>query len=122
MATDRAALGSRGEARAVEHLASLGYQIVERNYRCREGEIDVIARDGGDLVFVEVKTRRTFSCGSPAEAVGFRKQRKLVRAARRYLVERGLGEADCRFDVAEVYFLDGLPVRVEVIKGAFSGE
>ena len=122
MGTDRAALGRRGEWRAVRHLESLGYEIIERNYRCRHGEIDIVAREAGDLVFVEVKTRRSKSFGCPSESVDSRKQRKLISSGRQYLIERDLGEIDCRFDVAEVYFLDGQPVKVEVIKGAFSAD
>ncbi len=86
------------------------------------GEIDIVARDGGDLVFVEVKTRRSDTDSAASEAVGFRKRGRIVRTALNYLDERGLGEVGCRFDVAEVYFVNGRPVTVEVIKGAFSAE
>lgn len=122
MGTDRAALGNRGEGLAVRHLESLGCEIVERNYRCKHGEIDIIARDGSDLVFVEVKTRRNTSFGYPSEAVDSRKQRKLILSAEHFLTERNLGEIDCRFDIAEVYFIDGRPKTVEMIKGAFSAD
>lgn len=122
MGTQRAALGRRGEGRAVRYLESLGYEIVERNYRCRHGEIDVIARDGGDLAFVEVKTRRTDEDGCPSAAVDLRKRRRIVLSAWNYLQEKDLGEIDCRFDVAEVYFVDGRRVRVDLIKGAFSAD
>lgn len=95
---------------------------MERNYRCRGGEIDIIARDGGDLVFVEVKTRRSDIDSSASEAVDSRKRSKIVRSAVEYLCERDLGEIGCRFDVAEVYLVNGKPVTVEIIKGAFSAE
>lgn len=119
MGSVRTALGNRGEERAVRHLQSLGYEIVERNYRCKSGEIDIVARDGGDLVFVEVKSRRSIRAGYPSEAVDSRKQRKMVLAAESYIAERDLGDADCRFDIVEVYFTVGSPVRLEVIKHAF---
>jgi putative endonuclease len=119
--TDKATLGARGEQLTAEHLLSIGYTIVERNYRCSFGEIDIVARDGDALVFVEVKTRRGVAFGYPSEAVDARKQRKLIASAYQYLVERDLGEIDCRFDVAEVYFERNRPVRVELIQGAFWG-
>lgn len=120
MGTDKAALGNKGEQLAAERLESLGYSIVERNYRSKHGEVDIIARDAEDLVFVEVKSRRSNSCGYPSEAVDSRKQTKLIRTAQRYLIERELGEIDSRFDVVEVYFTNGKPIQIEVIKGAFS--
>lgn len=75
---------------------------------------------GTDLVFVEVKTRRNMSFGYPSEAVDSRKQAKLVRAARNYLADRNLGEVDARFDIVEVFFENGKPVKIEVVKGAFA--
>lgn len=120
MGTDKASLGAKGEQLAVEHLQSAGYEIIERNYRNNHDEIDIVARNAGDLVFVEVKTRRSSSFGYPSEAVDSRKQCKLIRAARGYLLEKDLGEIDCRFDIVEVYFMNGSSVTVEVMKGAFS--
>lgn len=122
MGTPRSALGQHGEDRAVRFLESRGYEIIERNYHCPRGEIDIIARDAGDLVFVEVKTRRTDTDSSASQAVDSRKRGKIVRSALNYLSERKLGEVGCRFDIAEVYFVNGRPVTVEVIKGAFSAE
>lgn len=122
MGTQRSALGQHGEDRAVRYLESKGYTIIERNYHCRHGEIDIIAHDGGDLVFVEVKTRRSDTDSAASEAVGVRKRSRIVHTAINYLSERRLGEIDCRFDVAEVYFVNGRPVTVEIIKGAFSAE
>lgn len=95
---------------------------MERNYHCPGGEIDIVARDGGDLVFVEVKTRRSDIDSSASQAVDFRKRSKIVRSALQYLSDRNLGEIGCRFDIAEVYFVNGRPVTVELIKGAFSAE
>ena len=122
MVTARSSLGSAGEDKAVHHLESLGYRIIDRNYRCRYGEIDVIASDAGDLVFVEVKTRRSRSYGSASESVDRRKRQKLALSAQAYLQQNCPGEVSARFDVAEVYFENGRPVSVELIKGAFSAE
>lgn len=119
MGTDRAALGTRGERRASDYLVSIGYRIVECNFRCKAGEIDIIAQDAGDLVFIEVKSRRSNAFGYPSESVDKRKQQKLINSAQQYLIERDLGEIACRFDIVEVYFNDGKTVRIEVIKGAF---
>ncbi|MHB0998256.1 MAG: YraN family protein [Armatimonadota bacterium] len=122
MGTNRSALGARGEDRAVRYLESLGYSIIERNYHCKYGEIDIVARDGSDLVLAEVKTRRGDSFGAPSEAVDIRKQKKLILAGQSYMIDRDLGEIDCRFDVIEVYFTNGQPVKIDLIKGAFSAD
>lgn len=93
-------LGSEYEQRAAEYLTQRGLKILERNYRCRQGEIDLIARDGSYLVFVEVKYRSDDSKGDPAEAVGSRKQQHIREAARFYLYQKRYGEdTPCRFDV-----------------------
>lgn len=95
-------LGSAGENRAATHLAALGMRIVERNYRCRQGEIDLIAWDADTLVFVEVKARRGQGCGAPEEAVSAWKQRKIRQVAAWYLARLGY-EPFCRFDVVSVF-------------------
>ncbi|MBP6965429.1 MAG: YraN family protein [Armatimonadetes bacterium] len=122
MVTLRSVLGRHGEDRAARHLESLGYEVLERNYHCRQGEIDIVAREGGDLAFIEVKSRRSDADGAASESVTRRKRGRIVKAALAYLSERSLGEVGCRFDVAEVYFINGKPVTVEVIKGAFSAD
>ncbi|HEV7826191.1 MAG TPA: YraN family protein [Mycobacteriales bacterium] len=96
------AVGQYGERVAVRHLQAAGMVVLDRNWRCREGEIDVIARDGGTLVFCEVKTRRTTVYGTPAEAVVAAKAARLRRLALRWLTESGLDPADLRFDVVAV--------------------
>ena len=120
IAVRRRALARAGEDAAVEALRLRGYRVLARNVRLRRGELDVVAEEGGDLVFVEVKSRRSEAYGTPAEAVGFRKQRTLVQLAAAYLVRKGLGDRACRFDVVEVR-LDsaGRPVRVDVLRDAF---
>ena len=109
-----------GEEAAVAALRSRGYRILERNVRLRRGEVDVIAEEHGDLVFVEVKARRSEAYGTPAEAVSPRKQRALAALAAAYCSRRGLRERACRFDVVEVR-LDrgGRPIRLDVLRDAF---
>lgn len=96
-------IGTKYEARAAEYLEGKGCRILEKNFRCRIGEIDLIAQDKGCLVFVEVKYRADASCGSPQEAVDARKQARILRAAQYYLLRHGYGtETECRFDVVAI--------------------
>jgi len=113
----RADVGREGEAAAAALLRDKGYSILARNYRCRHGEIDIVAFEDGEYVFVEVKTRLTDEKGSAAEAVTPAKQRKIVRVAEQYLVERGLEDRPCRFDVVAV--TPGAGGTDEVVRGAF---
>ena len=93
-------VGGRYEDRAAAFLEQKGLQVVERNFRSRTGEIDLVAKDGTYLVFVEVKYRHTSESGRAASAVNRRKQRVISRTAKVYLLSRGYGEnTDCRFDV-----------------------
>lgn len=114
----RLALGKNGEDLAVGRLESLGYRVVERNYRCPLGEIDVVAEDADCLVFVEIKTRLGGSTGEAKEAVTYRKKRQITRAALYYLKARGCMDARARFDVVAVS-LDGAKRRIEVVRDAF---
>ncbi len=108
-------VGAQYEELAARCLEEKGYQILERNYRCRQGEIDLIALDGSCLVFVEVKYRRDGRTGDPAEAVDFRKQRRIIRTAAYYCYNRNIGESHaCRFDVISV-----LGSEVRHIENAF---
>ncbi|MCW5211512.1 YraN family protein [Desulfobulbus sp. TB] len=111
------AVGSFGEDCAVKHLAQQGYTILERNFRLRIGEVDIIARDGEYLVFIEVKTRRSQQFGSPFEAVDIRKQQQIVHVASAYIRGR---EIPVRFDVVAVH-LHGQNVQVEILQNAFEG-
>lgn len=96
-------IGNEYEDRAAKFLEHMGYEILERNFFCRQGEIDIIAREGGYLVFVEVKYRKNTGCGEPQEAVHPLKQYRIGRAALYYLVRNGFSaEYPCRFDVAAV--------------------
>ena len=96
------AAGAAGEALACRHLEELGYRVVARNFRCRSGEIDVVARDGEVTVFVEVKDRRGRSHGEGHESVTVGKRRRVVRAARLYAAVNGLSESPIRFDVVSI--------------------
>lgn len=103
------------EQQAAEYLTAQGYRIVEKNYRGGQGEIDLIARESGYLVFIEVKGRRSGQNGDPSEAVGYAKQRKICRTARWYLMEKRWGESTpCRFDVVTILGSD-----IRVIRHAF---
>lgn len=99
----RQVLGSWGEDLAVEHLTAQGYEVLARNWRCRDGELDVVARRGDVLCFVEVKTRSGVGFGEPAEAVTLQKLRRLRLVAGRYLsAQRPTGWSTLRFDVVAV--------------------
>lgn len=118
-----ASLGKLGEELALEALKKNRYRILEQNYRCPWGEIDLIARDGNTLVFVEVKTRSSSLFGSPLHSVGRSKQRKLVKSAMNYLNAHGLHHSDCRFDVVSVMIdPDRHKNHVEVIEDAFDAD
>ena len=98
----RGRLGDAGEAAAAAHLTKAGFRIVARNHRCRRGEVDLIAEQGELLVFVEVRTRATDAFGSPEETVGFKKQQRVVLAARDFLARRRGPDRAIRFDVIAV--------------------
>ena len=103
MGMEKKSLGKAGEDAAAAYLARQGYRICERNYRTPTGEIDIIARKHGVIVFIEVKTRRSLSCGTPAQSVGYYKQKKIIQTARWFLRQGQLEGCPCRFDVIEVY-------------------
>src|SRR4051812_36692675 len=110
-------LGDRGERAAARHLRRAGMRVLVRGYRTEQGEVDLIARDGDTLVFVEVKSR---SRGEPAEAVTPEKQRRLTLAALHFLRRHGLLEQRCRFDVVAIVWPGGRrPAAVEHYRDAF---
>jgi putative endonuclease len=118
----RRALGAAGEDAVARWYVAAGYDVVDRNWRCREGELDlVLARDRHRvLVFCEVKTRRTTAFGAPAEAVTFTKQRRLRTLAMRWLDAHPRSRAvTLRFDVASVLAARDRQPVIEVIEGAF---
>lgn len=108
-------LGKTGEDRAERFLKDRGYRILHRNYRCPLGEIDIVARDGNTLVFVEVKTRSTSRFGTPVESVDERKRNRLRRLALYYIKNNFRTEPPVRFDIIGVS-TDG---KIEHLKGAF---
>ena len=115
-------LGRRGERLACRLLRELGYEILMRNYRCRAGEIDLVARRAGILCFVEVKTRRRIVRSRPGEAVGRAKQQRLIRSARRYLRELGRPPVPYRFDVVEFVLQGRHVLEARHWPGAFREE
>jgi len=119
MSSDRRqALGISGEDLACAELARRGYAILDRRYRTRFGEIDIIARDGDTIVFVEVKARQTDDFGGAAAAITAWKQRRVARMAVDYIARRALHECPCRFDVVAIDFEAAGP-RVTVYPNAF---
>ena len=113
------AVGAYGERVALAHLVEQGMVVLDRNWRCRTGEVDLILRDGTDLVFCEVKTRRTNRFGTPAEAVDETKVRRLRQLAAQWLAEAGLRPSTVRFDVVSVLPQRSGAARVEHVRGAF---
>ncbi len=118
MPDERQVLGAEGERAAEKFLRRQRYTIVQRNYRCPSGEVDLIALDRSTVVFIEVKTRTRPGFGSPLEAVDSRKQRQIQRAALYYLSQHRLHDRDARFDVVGVWW-DAGRVRCELVKNAF---
>jgi putative endonuclease len=116
--TGKLLLGKEGERMAERYLQKKGYTVVERNYRCPLGELDLVVLDRRVIVFVEVKTRTGYGFGRPLEAVEFRKQRKMIQVAQFFLAEKKLQHRDARFDVVGVSWSGGEPV-VEHIENAF---
>ncbi len=119
MQPPKQALGKNGEDLAIAHLKRRGYHILERNFRNRLGEIDVIARHKGRIVFVEVKTRRSLRYGSPKLAITPAKQRKISMVALSYLKTRFSIDTPARFDVVSVVQPPDRPEQIEVIANAF---
>ena len=114
MTAARKALGAFGEDKAAAWYERNGYRVVARNWRCRDGELDIVARRGPTVVFCEVKTRASAAFGVPAEAVTPAKQRKLRALAVLWLRSTGTHPAELRFDVASV-----LGGKLEIIESAF---
>lgn len=112
---NKRAVGKEYEQQAAEYLQRQGFQILEQNFRSRFGEIDIVAKEGETLCFVEVKYRSGRDCGSPQEAVDRRKRRKISRMARFYLAKHGYDEwSPCRFDVVAME-----PGQIELFRNAF---
>ncbi|MCL2285826.1 MAG: YraN family protein [Firmicutes bacterium] len=110
--------GMQGQQDAEKFLQAKGYRILKRNYRIQTGEVDLIARDGDYIIFIEVKYRSGVGYGYPRESVGKAKQRRIIKTAMHYIAVNDLDNQDFRFDVIEVLGYDG---RVEInhIENAF---
>src|SRR5512137_1106592 len=111
-------LGKRGEELALRFLKKSGYKIIEQNYVCKMGEMDIIAREKDTLVFIEVKTRTSIEFGPPQLAVNLSKQRQLSKVALNYLNEKRLNDVKARFDVVAI-LLEQEKEEIELIKDAF---
>ena len=117
-ATDRIQTGKLGEDIAVDYLKNEGYRIIERNYRCVFGEIDIVATDRDVIVFVEVRSRRSAKYGYPQESVGLNKKMKVSKIALNYIKEKQFQDCRARFDVVAIKILpEGNEVKL--IKNAF---
>jgi len=122
MKLNKRALGTSGEKRAVEYLKSNGYSIITANYRYGKlGEIDIIARDGDYLCFIEVKSRSSVMYGTPAEAVTKGKQSRIKKLAQVYISQNNLFDINIRFDIIEIVTKDinGAVSYINLIKNAF---
>ncbi|MCL6591009.1 MAG: YraN family protein [Firmicutes bacterium] len=120
--SNKRSFGGWGETIAAEYLERNGYQIIARNYHCRMGEIDLIAKDGPVWCFIEVKTRRGPDFGYGYEAVTSVKRKHLVKAAMTYLATAGLSEVPARFDVVSIDFITHKDYRISLFKNAFAPE
>ena len=111
--------GDEGEELAARTLSEKDYKIIERNYRYGHGEIDIIAKDGETLVFVEVKTRKNLQFGMPEYAVTPTKQRQIKKIAEAYLYEKNITDTDCRMDVVAILLKKGEKPYINHIENAF---
>lgn len=107
-------IGTRGEDIAVFHLQKRGYEIIERNFSCKLGEIDIIAKFKEYIVFIEVKYRKDISKGYPSESVNYFKQNKIIRVAKHYVQKHKLYNSAFRFDIVEI-----VGNQIRVIENAF---
>ena len=103
MINQRQELGKEGEDFAADYLQKQGYEIIGRNFECKQGEIDIIAKDKNEYVFIEVKTRQNHHYGMPCEAVDERKQKHIWNATRYYIYSHKLEDQYIRIDVIEIY-------------------
>lgn len=123
MALKKNELGAKGEDLAIRYLKKRGYRIIERNYRVKLGEIDIIAEQGDDLVFIEVKTRSDTSFGSPFESITVQKQKQLSKVALEYIGKKKCHLCPARFDVVGIQFQKGSKsfgdANIELLQNAF---
>ena len=119
MLQNRRTIGERGEAAAIRFLEKKGYRILDKNYRCKSGEIDIVARDKDSIAFVEVKTRTSIEFGLPEESLSWRKKVHLTKVALNYLSHRSIKGVNCRFDVVSVLMKGENNHSIHLIKDAF---
>ncbi len=114
-------LGRLGEEEAQKYLEEQDYKILEKNFKCSQGEIDIIACQGKELVFIEVRTRSSLSFGEPYESINKTKQKKLIRLAQHYLKYKNIKNCNIRFDVVSVLAdkKDYKIKKIELIENAF---
>lgn len=122
MTESKKKLGDRGEDAAAAYLERSGMTIVERNWRCKAGEVDIIAIDGEELVLCEVKTRRSSAQGTPEEAVTPTKQKRYSRLAAAYVQHAGLTEQAVRFDVVSIFVFEAHRALLRHHRAAFVPE
>lgn len=113
---NKRSIGARYEAAAAAFLTQNGLSIIARNYSCRRGEIDIIAMDAGTLCFIEVKYRSSTAYGYPSEAVGFRKQQRIIASSEYFILEKGLSSVRRRYDVIEI-----IGNKLRYLKNSFGG-
>jgi putative endonuclease len=111
-------IGQRGENLAVAYLQNLGYKVLERNYRCKLGEVDIIARDNDTLVFIEVRTRSSLDFGLPQESINRRKRHQISKVALEFMLRKKMKNIPARFDVVAISLEPGKE-KVDHIKDAF---
>ncbi|MDP3062768.1 MAG: YraN family protein [Chloroflexota bacterium] len=121
-ATGRRSLGQRGEALAADYLRRMGYQVLGANFRCQWGEVDIVAMDGATLVFVEVRTRRGASFGTPQESLTRRKQERLIATAETYLQEHSDAPKEWRIDLVSILAKRGSEPDIEHLRSAVQQE
>ncbi len=112
-------IGKIGEDLAIKYLEKQGYKILERNFHSQQGEIDIVAKDGEFLVFVEVKNYSYRSLGCPLGAIKKNKKESIIHAARTYLYKNSIKNINCRFDVVSIYQRCDEDRAIELIKNAF---
>ncbi len=118
MSDFRKQVGNRGESLAEDYIKRKGYKIIHRNYRCKLGEIDIIAKDGDTIVFIEVRTKQNENFGSPQDSVTSTKISKISKTALNFIQEKNLSGYSYRFDFIAITFSQGKP-NIEHIENAF---
>lgn len=119
MTIARLSSGKRGEALAYSFLRREGYKILEKNYKTRLGEIDIIGEDEGSVVFIEIRSANTERFGSLEHTINKKKQDRITKTALSYIKRYGLEDKDCRFDVVCIESVDSVSPRINLIRDAF---